>query len=102
MPGADHCRPVQFSFRQRPAAMTADVIDRVKVAINIVDTDRFAIDLKAFGATGLDLLGFANPDEIRHFFVPLLGWCKFSVQYTDSSLGFKCRAIAVRLGLLLS
>src|SRR5918994_790161 len=79
MPGADHGCAVEFTFCQRPAAMTADVIDGVKVAVDIVDADRFAINLKAFGATGFDFFGFANPDEIRHFLCSLLGcWCKFS------------------------
>ena len=79
MPGADHRHAVQFTFCQRPAAMTADVIDGVKVAIDVVDADRFAIDLKAFGATGFDLFGLQTLMKFAIFSVPFLGWCKFSL-----------------------
>src|SRR5688500_10283445 len=56
--------------------MTADVIDRVKLAVDIVDTDRLTVYFKALGTTGFDFFSFTDFNKISHFSLLFLAWRK--------------------------
>ena len=53
MPGTDHRGAIQFAFGERAAAVAANVIDRIELAVDIEHADCFAVDLYAFAASAL-------------------------------------------------
>src|SRR5918994_993263 len=57
--------------------MTANVINRVKPAVDIIDADRLTVNFKALGTTGFDIFSLADFNEVSHFSLPFLGWRKF-------------------------
>ena len=66
MPGTDDRRAVEFAFGERAAAVAADVIDRIELAVDIEHAHCFAIDLDALAASCFDFTRGADFNEIRH------------------------------------
>src|SRR5206468_5942744 len=81
MPGADHRGAVQFALAQRATAMATNVVDGVKLAVDIEYRDGFTVDLDAFAAAGFDVAGLTNLDKIRHSLVPFIYPRKFRLIY---------------------
>ena len=50
MPGADYRGTFDFAFGERAPAVAADIIDRVKFAIDIENSDGFAVNFDTFAA----------------------------------------------------
>jgi hypothetical protein len=50
--------------------MAAHIVNSVKRAIDIKDTDRFTVDIETPAGAGFDVAGFTNPYEISHALDP--------------------------------
>jgi len=71
--------------------MPAHIVDRVKFAIDIKNTDRFSIDIETPSGARFNIAGFTNLYEIRHALDPFPCPPKISRNYTNLTSGFKRR-----------
>ena len=58
---------MQQEDTQRPAPMTAGIVDRIEIAIEIKDGNEFAVNIDAPAAPRLHVAGLTNFDEVSHF-----------------------------------
>ena len=66
VPGATDLGPVQVPFGQRAAVVSADVVDGVKLPVDVEDRDRPAFQVNQLLAAWRDLVEKGDLREVRH------------------------------------